>query len=64
MSEKILNLLHLVCEEYPHLRVSQVVSNACIAGGWGRDDVFYCPDDILYKGLEIWYNRACVCKPQ
>lgn len=36
---------------YPELRVRQILVNAAHKAGWENDDIFYCPDEVLKKGL-------------
>lgn len=49
------NLIYLikkVREQYPMLRIGQLLSLAAKRGGWEQDDLFYCPDEKIIKGLE------------
>lgn len=42
----------------PELRISQIMVNAAIKGGWNQNDIFYCPDDILLKGLQMIWDEV------
>lgn len=44
--------LTLVKESHPELRVCQILSIAASKGGWQNSDLFYCPDDVILKGLQ------------
>ena len=41
-----------VMEKHPLLRIGQLIVCAAKMGGWKDDDVFYCPDDVLFDGLK------------
>lgn len=50
----------LVCVQscYPTLRLGQLLSCAASRGGWTSGDLFYCPNDILIKGLNIMFSEV------
>lgn len=52
-TEKILALLRIAIYKMPMLRVGQILTNAAKLAGWRNDDIFYAPDEVLLKGLEI-----------
>lgn len=55
---------HILCalceihQKRPELRVCQIMSIAAQMGGWGNDDLFYCPNEVILKGLEIFRQKA------
>lgn len=55
---------HILCalceihQKRPELRVSQIMSIAAHMGGWENNDLFYCPDAVILKGLEIFRQKA------
>lgn len=51
MFEKILSATRTIKKLHPQLRYQQIMSIAASKGGWRENDLFYCPDDILLKGL-------------
>lgn len=51
--EQIESLLSCISKRSPELRIGQTMVIAAKKGGWNQDDIFYCPDDILLKGLQI-----------
>ncbi len=53
MFQQIQKYLKIVNGRCPELRVGQIMIAAARSGGWNNDDIFYCPDDVLLKGLEI-----------
>ena len=48
---KIVDTFVRLKEDVPSLRFCQFVSNVAKLGGWDDDDLFYCPDEIITKGL-------------
>ena len=60
---KIVKLMTEVIELHPEWRVGQTMLIAARAGGWTSDDIFYCPDDTLTKGMEaiIKESKQDVC---
>lgn len=46
-------LLSMASKYYPEMRMCQIITNAAKHAGWTNDDVFYCPDETLIKGLKI-----------
>ena len=36
------------------LRIGQIISLCASYAGWGSEDVFYCPDDVLLKGSNAY----------
>ena len=53
MFNEIMQLMYQVQQAYPMLRFAQIVANAAKLGGWEGDDVFYCDDKTMAKGLRI-----------
>ncbi len=51
--EDILELIQKVQNKYPSLRFSQIVNIAANRGGWTQKDLFYCPNEIIFKGLKL-----------
>lgn len=47
------NALAKFCKQHPELRLCQVLSIAAHKVGWANDDLFYCPDSTILKGLEL-----------
>lgn len=41
------------CKQHPELRLCQVLSIAAHKAGWTNEDLFYCPDSTILKGLEL-----------
>lgn len=55
------HILRTLCEIHQkrqELRVCQIMSIAAHMGGWENDDLFYCPDAVILKGLEIFRQKA------
>lgn len=52
MFDEILKLTKEVKEKYPYLRFQQIMSIAAFHGGWKDNDLFYCSDSIILKGLK------------
>lgn len=44
--------LTAIKQNHPELRICQIMSIAAKKADWFNDDLFYCPDDTLIKGLE------------
>ena len=53
MKEEIMGNLLVIHDKHPELRTGQILSIAANKGGWGNTDIFYCPDEVLLRGLEI-----------
>lgn len=51
MFEEILNATRTIKNLHPQLRYQQIMSIAASKGGWDNKDLFYCPDEVLLKGL-------------
>lgn len=49
---KIKLLIQAAREQYPELRLGQLLTDAAKAGGWKNQDIFYCPDDVIADGLK------------
>lgn len=54
---EIIQDLRTVSEQYPELRIGQILSLAAHRAGWMNEDLFYCPDDTLLEGLEAMKER-------
>lgn len=50
---EILSLIKVINNKYPMLRFQQMMSIAAQKAGWKDDDLFYCPDDTIIKGLKL-----------
>lgn len=46
-------LLARVRKLHPELRLCQILSIAAYKAGWTDNDLFYCPDSTILKGLEL-----------
>lgn len=57
MKNKIIELLSLISSAYPKLRIGQIMVNAATKGGWNQSDIFYCPNEIVLKGLQTIYDE-------
>lgn len=53
----IMRDIFIIQQRHPELRVGQIIVCAAHKGGWTKDDVFYCPDDVLRSGLSKWVNE-------
>lgn len=53
----IFSALCEIHQKHPELRVCQIMSVAAKYAGWENDDLFYCPDSVILKGLEILKQR-------
>lgn len=51
--DEILSLTKVVHAIYPMLRFQQMMSIAAQKAGWKDNDLFYCPDDTIIKGLKL-----------
>ena len=45
-------LFREITEQPEQIRIGQLISNAARFGGWDSDDLFYCPDSTILKGLD------------
>lgn len=52
MSEEIINLVNKLKIKHPELRIGQIMIISAKKGGWTTDDIFYCPNEIILKGLK------------
>lgn len=50
---RLRNELAKYCKHHPELRLCQVLSIAAHKAGWASEDLFYCPDSTILKGLEL-----------
>lgn len=48
---KITELLIIVSNYFPELRIGQIMINAANKGGWSQSDIFYCSDKVILDGL-------------
>lgn len=51
MFERIFQMVREIHCHNPELRFQQIMSIAASEAGWTNNDLFYCPDDVLIKGL-------------
>lgn len=56
MFNAIMELARSVNAIYPELRFYQLIHLAAMYGGWSKNDLFYCPDDVIVRGLKIMLN--------
>lgn len=52
MQNELIKLLAEISASNPQLRMCQIIGNAAKLGGWNSDDIFYCSDEILLRGLQ------------
>lgn len=43
--------------KHPELRITQLVYYLAKLGGWENNDIFYCPDEVILKGLQKFNNE-------
>lgn len=53
MFERIFAKIRMVHMNHPELRFNQIMSIAAKKAGWIGDDLFYCPDNTIEKGLDM-----------
>ena len=53
----IIRLIKLAHQAHPEMRICQLIFFAAKVGGWNNDDVFYCSDETLIRGLEQILRR-------
>lgn len=46
-------LLFEIRKHRPELRICQIFNIAAFKAGWKDNDLFYCPDEMILKGLEL-----------
>lgn len=51
--DEVLSLAKVASAIYPMLRFQQMMSIAAQKAGWKDNDLFYCPDDTIIKGLKL-----------
>lgn len=51
--DEVLSLAKVASVIYPMLRFQQMMSIAAQKAGWKDNDLFYCPDDTIIKGLKL-----------
>ena len=54
----MIELLKKAMEEYPELRLCQLLNIVAFKGGWKSDDLFYCQDSIIENGLKIFLEKS------
>lgn len=54
---ELVQLFLCMQEHIPSLRFCQFISIVAYDGGWKDPDTFYCPDDVLLKGLKEFYQK-------
>lgn len=52
MAFGILSLLCAVKAKVPNLSVPQLLKVAAQREGWDNDDLYWCPEELLERGLE------------
>lgn len=48
-----------IIAKHPELRFQQIMSIAAHKAGWKQDDLFYCPNDVIIKGLDLLLQEVC-----
>lgn len=56
LTNKIFKLTKIIREEHPFLRCMQIMQIAAFLAGWENSDLFYCPDSVILKGLNMMVN--------
>lgn len=54
----IVNALCEIHKKRPELRVCQIMNIAAHTAGWENDDLFYCPDSVILRGLEEFAQKG------
>ena len=55
----ILEYIRAIKQEYPQLRLCQILSIAASRGGWVLNDTFSCPDELIAIGLkDMWQSKV------
>lgn len=50
--DELITIIKRVWLFHPHLRISQLISNAASLSKWSSNDIFYLSDDQLLDGLK------------
>lgn len=50
---QIATLIYEIKKVHPELRLCQILSIAATKAGWKDNDLFYCSDETILKGLQI-----------
>lgn len=53
MFETIFYNVRAINQIHPELRFQQIMTIAAQKAGWKDNDLFYCPNEIIEKGLAI-----------
>ena len=62
MFENIFCKVRAINTIHPELRFQQIMSIAAKKAGWNDNDLFYCPNEIILKGLTLFleeYSSQC-----
>lgn len=54
MFETIFNNVRAICQFHPELHFQQIMTIAAQKAGWKDNDLFYCPDETIKQGLDMW----------
>lgn len=54
---KIMEILLYALKKDSMLRIGQIITAAAAMGGWCSNDIFYCTDEVLLKGLKLLYKE-------
>lgn len=57
MFESIFAKIRVINQEHPALRFQQIMSIAAMKAGWSQNDLFYCPNEIIEKGLDLMMSE-------
>lgn len=56
--EETLAILRNVWNEFPQLRLTQLLSNAAVSNGWNQLDLFYVEDEIMRTALKKFVRES------
>lgn len=56
--EEIFQMMRVAHRVNPELRFQQIMSLAATNAGWTQDDLFYCPDNLIIKGLSSFIEEV------
>lgn len=59
MFENIISHVRAIKAIYPELRFQQIMTIAAQKADWKDNDLFYCPDEIILKGLTRFLTELC-----
>lgn len=59
MFETIFRNVRAISQIHPELRFTQIITMAANRAGWKENDLFYCTNEMIEKGLEILVKEQC-----